>query len=90
MPAAIPVSVSGAITIALIVVLGVFVFPALLRRTAGRWAVAVATLVLMALFFVFDSASGLSGSPLLSAIAIGLAPLLAGVIVYRLQSGKSS
>jgi uncharacterized membrane protein YccC len=86
--AGVPVAISGAITIALIVVLGVFVFPALLRRPTGRWAVAAVTLALMGLFFVFDSASGLSSYPLLSAIAIGLAPLLAGTIVYRLQRGK--
>ena len=85
---AIPVAASGAITVALIVVLGIFVFPALLRRTMGRWAVAIVTLALMALFFVFDRGSGLSSHPLVSAIAIGLAPLLAGTIVYRLQRGK--
>jgi hypothetical protein len=86
----IPVAAAGAITIALIVVLGIFVFPALLRRTMGRWAVAIATLALIALFFAFDRGSGLSSRPLLSAIAIGLAPLLAGTIVYRLQRGKGS
>jgi hypothetical protein len=86
----IPVAASGAVTVALIVVLGVFVFPALLRRTPGRWAVAVVTLALTALFYVFDSGSGLSSHPLLSAVAIGLAPLLAGTIVYRLQRGTRS
>jgi drug/metabolite transporter (DMT)-like permease len=84
----VPVAASGAITVALIVVLGIFVFPALLRRTLGRWAVAIVTLALMGLFFVFDRGSGLSSHPLVSAIAIGLAPLLAGTIVYRLQRGK--
>lgn len=84
----IPVAASGAITVALIVVLGIFVFPALLRRTTGRWVVAIVTPALMALFFVFDRGSGLSNYPLVSAIAIGLAPLLAGTIVYRLQRGK--
>jgi hypothetical protein len=86
----IPVAAAGAITIALIVVLGIFVFPALLRRTMGRWIVAIVTLALMALFFAFDRGSGLSTDPLLSAIVIGLAPLLAGTIVYRLQRGKGS
>ena len=86
----IPVAASGAITVALIVVLGIFVFPVLLRRTMGRWAVAIVTLALMALFFVFDRGSGLSSYLMVSAIAIGLAPLLAGTIVYRLQRGKRS
>ena len=81
---------SGAITVALIVVLGIFVFPALLRQTTGRWAVAIVTLALMALFFAFDRGSGLSSYPMVSAIAIGLAPLLAGTIVYRLQRGTRS
>lgn len=84
----IPVAISGAITVALIVVLGIFVFPALLRRTTGRWVAAIVTLALMALFFLFDQGSGLSSYPLVSAVAIGLAPLLAGTIVYRLQRGK--
>lgn len=88
--ASIPVAASGAITVALIVVLGIFVFPALLRRPMGRWVVAIVTPALMALFFVFDSGSGLSSYPLLSAIAIGLAPLLAGTIVYRLERGKGA
>lgn len=86
----IPVAASGAVTVALIVVLGIFVFPALLRRTTGRWAVAIVTLALVTLFYVFDIGSGLSSHPLLSAVAIGLAPLLAGTIVYRLQRGTRS
>ena len=84
----IPVAASGAITVALIVVLGIFVFPALLRRPMGRWVVAIVTPALMALFFLFDTGSGLSSYPLVSAIAIGLAPLLAGTVVYRLERGK--
>ena len=67
----------------LIVVLGVFVFPALLGRPVGRWIVAVATAALMGLFFVFDRGSGLSTNPLVPAIVIGLAPLLAAGVVYR-------
>jgi hypothetical protein len=84
------VAASGAITVALIVVLGVFVFPALLVRPMGRWIVAVVTAALVVLFFAFDHGSGLSTNPAVSAIVIGLAPLLAGVIVYRLQRGKRS
>lgn len=87
---AIPVAASGAITVALIVVLGIFVYPALLRRRLGKGIVAIVTVALIVLFFVFDRGSGLSTNPVASAIAIGLAPLLAGTIVYQLQRGKRS
>lgn len=86
----IPVAVSGAITVALIVVLGIFVYPALLRRRLGKAIVAVATIVLMLLFFAFEQASGLSDNPVAASVAIGLAPLLVGTVVHRLQRGKAS
>ncbi|HET9025402.1 MAG TPA: hypothetical protein VFN64_12575 [Burkholderiaceae bacterium] len=85
---AIPVAVSGAMTVTLIVVLGIFVYPALLRRPLGKGIVAISTVVLTVLFFLFDRASGLSSNPVVSAIAIALAPLLAGTIVYQLQRGR--
>lgn len=84
----VPVAVSGAVTVALIVVLGIFVYPALLARRPGRALVAVATVLLGVVFFVFDRASGLSSRPVVGAIAIALLPLLAGAIVYRLGRGK--
>ena len=86
----IPVAASGAVTVALIIVLGIFVYPALLRRPLGKGIVAIVTVVLTTLFYVFDRASGLSSNPVASAIAIALAPLLAGTIVYQLQRGKRS
>jgi len=87
----VPVAIAGAVTVALIVVLGIFVYPALLRRAVGRAAVAAMTALLVALFFLFDHGSGLSGAgQFVVAIALGLAPLLAGAIVYRLQRGKAS
>ena len=85
----VPVAASGAVTVALIVVLGIFVFPALLGRPVGRWIVAVATAALMGLFFVFDRGSGLSTNPLVPAIVIGLAPLLAAGVVYRLRGKRA-
>jgi hypothetical protein len=87
---AIPVAVSGAVTVALIVVLGIFVYPALLRRPAGKGIVAIATVMLMVVFYLFDHGSGLSSNPVAAAIAIGLAPVLAGTIVYQLQGPKGS
>ncbi|MGZ8254886.1 MAG: hypothetical protein ACXWVT_08550 [Burkholderiaceae bacterium] len=86
----VPVAASGAITVALIVVLGTFVYPALLRRPLGKGIVAIVTVALIVLFFLFDRGSGLSTNPVVAAIAIGLAPLLVGTIVHRLQSGKPS
>lgn len=85
----IPVAVSGAITVALIVVLGIFIYPALLRRPLGKAIVAIATVGLCVLFFIFDRASGLSTNAVASAIAIALAPVLVGTIVHQLGRGKS-
>jgi hypothetical protein len=85
---AIPVAVSGSITVALIVILGIFVYPAVLRRPTGKGIVAIATVLLMVLFFLFDRASGFSTNPVASAIALALATLLVGTIVYQLQRGK--
>lgn len=85
---AIPVAASGAITVALIVVLGIFVYPALLRRPLGKTVVAIATVALCVLFFLFDRASGLSTNPVAGAIAIALAPVLVGTIVHRLGRAK--
>ncbi len=87
---AIPVALSGAITVTLIVVLGIFVYPALLRLPLGKGIVAIATVALSVLFYLFDRGSGLSTNPVAAAIAIALAPLLAGTIVYHLQRGKRS
>lgn len=82
----IPVSLGGALTVALIVVLGVFVYPPLLGRPGGQWIVATATALLTALFVVFDRASGLSTGPAVAvALAIALAPVITGAIVARLQ-----
>jgi hypothetical protein len=80
------IAVGGTITIALIVGLGIFVYPWLLARRGGRWLVALGTALLAALFSVFDTGSGLTGTPALAA-AVGIAslPLAAGLIVWRLQ-----
>jgi hypothetical protein len=82
----VPVAVGGAITIVLLVGLGIFVYPWLLAQRSGKWVVAGVTVLLAALFYVFDAGSGLSGGAAV-AIAAGLAlgPLAAGVVVWRLQ-----
>lgn len=85
----VPVAVAGAITIALIVGLGIFVYPRLLAQRSGKWVVALATVLLAVLFRAFDAGSGLTGvSAVAVAAALALAPLGAGLIVWRLQRGS--
>jgi hypothetical protein len=81
----VPVTVGGAVTIVLLVGLGIFVYPWLLAQRRG-WVVAGMTALLAGLFYVFDAGSGLTGAAG-PAVAAGLAlgPLAAGVIVWRLQ-----
>jgi hypothetical protein len=86
----VPPAVSGAVTIALIVILGVFVYPMLLARPRGKLSVAIATVLLAALFYVFEYGSGSVWSRSAVAIAFALAPLLAGTLVHRLQRGTRS
>jgi hypothetical protein len=83
---AVPTGFAGALTIALIVGLGIFVYPWLLAQRGGTWIVAGVTSLLAAVFYAFDAGSGLSGSAALTVAAgLALAPLAAGVIVWRLQ-----
>jgi hypothetical protein len=86
----VPPVVSGAITIALIVVLGLFVYPMLLARPLGKQLVAIATVLLAALFYVFEYSSGSAFGRSVVAIVFALAPLLAGTLVHRLQRGNKS
>jgi hypothetical protein len=81
-----PVGVSGSISVALIVVLGIFVFPWLMRRRAGRVVVVVTTVLLAALFIAFETARGSSeAASFVVAGLLGAAPALTAVIVTRLQ-----
>jgi hypothetical protein len=86
---AIPLTVSGPLTIALIVLLGIYVYPRWLAQRA-TWRVALATPLLIALFVTFELAGG-GGSAIgvVLAVVYALAPLVAGIIVARL-TGKSS
>ena len=76
--------VAGAITIALIVVLGIFVYPWLLAQPYGPWVVAVMTILLGALFVIFQG-SGSNAYSLALAAAWAFGPVTAGVIVFRIQ-----
>ena len=87
--------VAGAITIALFVGLGIFVYPWLLAQPYGRWVVGLMTMFLGALFVAFQVDLSGSSSSLYSlglAAAWALGPVVAGVIVWRIQrkSGQGS
>jgi hypothetical protein len=75
--------VAGAITIALIVGLGVFVYPWLLTQRHGRWIVGATTLLLAVLFVSFEG-SGASHLSLALAAAWALGPVIAAVLVARI------
>ena len=78
------VPVAGAITIALIVGLGIFVYPWLLTQRYGRLIVVVMTLLLGAMFVVFQGVNS-SGGSIALALAWAFGPVIAGVIVWRMQ-----
>ena len=94
-----PLSLTGPITLACIVILGIFVYPSLLSRRLharrpGQLApvvavVAVVTVVLAALFFRF----GADTEPTLlrggMALLWAVAPLIAASIVLWVGGGKS-
>lgn len=75
---------AGAISIALIVGLGIFVYPWLLAQRHGVWIVALMTIVLGALFVVFQGTQSSTASLVLTA-SWALAPVIAGVVVRRIQ-----
>ncbi len=78
------VQVAGAITIALTVGLGIFVYPWLLAQRYGSWIVGLLTILLGAVFFSFQG-SGSSTYSLALATGWALGPVVAGVIVHRIQ-----
>ena len=81
----VPVPVAGSITLALFVVLGVFVYPWLLRQRFGVLGVAVATVALAVLFYVFAGSDYPALQRTVFGVLCALAPVLAGVIVWRIQ-----
>jgi hypothetical protein len=84
----VPVAAGGSITILLIVGLGIFVYPWLLAQRFGKWVIALATILLAALFYLFEAGSGVGATAFAVAAALALAPLVAGLIVRRLQRGN--
>jgi hypothetical protein len=77
-----PVEIAGAVTIALTVVLGVFIYPWLLKKRFGTLSVIVATLVLAIVYTAFQNA-GVGAGNIALGVLFALLPVLTAVIVRR-------
>lgn len=77
---------AGSVTIAALIGLGIFIYPWLLRLRGGVPAIGAVTVLLTFLFYVFDRSNSvpIATSALLAALW-ALAPVGAGVIVWRLS-----
>ncbi len=83
--------IAGSVTIAALVGLGIFVYPWLLTLRHGVSAIGGITLILTFLFYVFDRSNSapIAVSAGLAALW-ALAPVLAGVVVWRLSRPAST
>jgi multisubunit Na+/H+ antiporter MnhG subunit len=77
---------AGTVTLAALVGLGVFVYPWLLGRPGGAVVVGAVTVILGFIFFGFDRGKDVAAATSAAlALLWALAPVAAGVLVYRLQ-----
>lgn len=78
-------ALAGVVTIVLLVSLGIFIYPWLLKRKNGAAIIAAATVILFVLYFAFDRGYG---TPAGRAAGFGLlwacAPIVAALIVHRI------
>lgn len=81
-----PTPIAGTVTIVALIGLGIFVYPFLLKQRGGVGLVGAITVMLTFLFYAFDSARD-EPIALSAGLAVlwALAPVAAGVIVYRLS-----
>jgi hypothetical protein len=86
-----PTWFAGTVTIVALIGLGIFIYPWLLRKPWGAGAVYAITVALGFLFYAFDSSGDapFAVSALL-AVLWALAPVAAGILVYRLQRRSSA
>jgi hypothetical protein len=81
----VPNWLAGSVTVAVLVGCGIFLYPWMLKRRGGAAAVAAITVAVALLYFLFDRGSGSAALSATLALVWALAPVLAGVIVHRLQ-----
>lgn len=87
----VPVGLAGTLTILFLVTFGVFFYPWLLKRRGGKLVVAVLSVLLAALFYLFDDPDGVDTSTSVGlAVFWALLPVATGIFVWRLQTKGSS
>jgi hypothetical protein len=77
---------AGTVTIVALIGLGIFIYPWLLARKGGAGAIGAVTVLLSFLFYVFDRRNDVP-IPVSALLALlwAVAPVVAGIIVHRLQ-----
>ena len=77
---------AGTVTIVALIGLGIFIYPWLLSRRGGAGAIGAVTVLLSFLFYVFDRRNDVP-IPVSALLALlwAVAPVVAGIIVHRLQ-----
>jgi len=85
----IPVAWAGAITIAALVGLGIFVYPWLLAQRGGAWIIGAITLALVPLYIYFGYGRAGLVATVVSAVLWALAPVAACLILRRLKGGPA-
>lgn len=85
----IPVAWAGAITIAALVGLGIFVYPRLLAKRGGAWVIAAVTVALVPLYMYFGWGRAGLVATVVSAVLWALAPVAACLILQRLKGGPA-
>src|SRR5215475_2265612 len=82
----VPVNVGGSVTIISLVVLGIFVYPWLLKKRGGALVMAVLTVALAVLYYLFDNRSGVASSTSgVLAIVLALLPAGTALLVWSYQ-----
>ena len=82
----VPVNISGSVTIFLLVVFGIFIYPWLLKRRVGALVVTVLTAALAVLYYVFDSSNGAeTATSTAVAIILALLPLGTALLVRHFK-----
>lgn len=81
----IPTALAGAITVAALVVLGIFVYPWLLSKRGGAVWVALITVALATTYYVFGRDTTSETTAALLGVLWAILPVIAGVITSRIN-----